>query len=113
MASIRAAAQNVLEEAREAIGWIALWKEGRGWNTMAYWPDYNGKTDTLTFDPDDDPWISDILAKDPNAIIVNSWIHNLGPVEEATRETLADALRWQYDLQHTRIADFIEKGATA
>lgn len=113
MASIRTAAQNVLEEAREAIAWIALWREGRSWNTATFWPDYNDKTDSLTFDEDDLPEITDIVEKDPNAIIVNSWIHNLGPVEEATRETLADALRWQYELQHAKIADYMEEGATA
>ena len=112
MASIRNAAQNVLPEARDGIGWIALWKEGRGWNTAAFWPDYDGKTDTLTFDNDDIPEILEILGQDPNAIIVNSWIHNLGPVEEATRETLAEALRWQYDLQHARIADYMEDGTS-
>ena len=107
MASMRTAAQNVLCEAREAIAWIALWKDGRGWNTEAFWPDYDSRVDRLTFEEDDLPEISDILAKDPNAIIVNSWIHNLGPVDEATRETLADGLRWQYGLQHARIASYI------
>lgn len=108
MASLRDVAQNVIHEAREGIAWIALWKEGRGWKSAAFWPDYNEKTDLLTFDTDDIPEILEIIEKDPNAIIVNSWVHNLGPVEEATRDTLADALRWQYELQHARLADYLE-----
>ena len=107
MASLREAAQNVIEEAREAIGWIALWKEGRSWNTEVFWPDYSDKTDSLTFEAEDIPEVNEILAKDPKAIIVNSWIHNLGPVEEATRETLADALRWQYDLGHALLCQYL------
>ena len=109
MASIRAAAQSVIEEVRDGIGWIALWKEGRGWNSASFWPDYNEKDDTLTFDSDDAETIAEILEKDPNAIIVNSWVHNLGPTEEATRETVSEALRWQYDLQHAKIADYTKE----
>ena len=110
MASIRDAARNVLDVARGANGWIALWKVGRSWNTMVFWPMHNVETNKLTFDPYDDSFISDILLDDPNAIIVHSWIHDLGPVSGATCETLAYALRRQYNLQHARIADFIARG---
>lgn len=108
MASIRNAAQNVLDTARDGIGWIALWKEGRGWNTETFWPDYNEKENRLTFDEDDLTRIAEIFEADPNAILVNSYVHNLGGMESVTREELADALRWQYDLQNARISEAIE-----
>jgi len=109
MASIRDAAQNVISEGRDGIGWIALWKHGRGWETAAFWPDYNERANTLTFESYDMPEIIEILEQDPDAIIVNSYVHNLGSVEEMTRDTLANALRWQYDLQNSKIADYLQE----
>ena len=101
-------AQDVLGTARDGIGWIALWKEGRGWSTETFWPDYNEKENRLAFDVDDLARIAEILKADPNAILVNSYVHNLGGMESVTREELADALRWQYDLQNARISEAIE-----
>lgn len=109
MASIREAAQNVIGEGRDGIGWIALWKQGRGWETAAFWPDYNERANTLAFESYDMPEIIEILEQDPDAIIVNSYVHNLGSVEEMTRDTLANALRWQYDLQNSKIADYLQE----
>ena len=109
MASIREAAQNVISEGRDGIGWIALWKHGRGWETAAFWPDYNERANTLAFETYDMPEIIEILEQDPDAIIVNSYVHNLGSVEEMTRDTLANALRWQYDLQNSKIADYLQE----
>lgn len=112
MASIREAAQNVIGEGRDGIGWIALWKKGRGWETAAFWPDYNERANTLAFESYDMPEIIEILERDPDAIIVNSYVHNLGSVEEMTRDTLANALRWQYDLQTARLAGRLSEGTS-
>ena len=38
MANLRTTAQQVLEEARDGIAWIALYKEGRGWRASCFWP---------------------------------------------------------------------------
>ena len=40
MASIREAAQQVLSTARDGIGWIVFWKEGRGWDSTDVYVDY-------------------------------------------------------------------------
>lgn len=105
MANIRKAAQRVLDTARDGIGWIAFWKEGRGWNSSDFWPDYDEKAGVLTFEDYDLEEIQEILTKDPNAIIVNSYVYNLGLIEEMTRDGLANALRWHYDRQSLRLAD--------
>ena len=39
------------------------------------------------------------------------YYHNLGDTTCMTRESLADALRWQYDLQHYTVADVLNCGA--
>lgn len=116
MASLRAVAQTVLEEARDGIAWIALYRVGRGWKAACFWPD-RGRDGTFTFDGDDAAELRDILATDPNAIFVNGYDTNLGPIEGMTRETLTHALRWQYDGQYCRLADdvsdIIQRGRPA
>jgi len=48
MANLRTTAQQVLEEARDGIAWIALYKEGRGWGPFASGPTSTGEV-SLSF----------------------------------------------------------------
>lgn len=109
MASIREAAQNVLDVARDGIGWIVLWKEGRSWESMAFWPDYDARTGRITFSSAEElEELREIVRKDCSAILVNSHEHNLGVFDwRGRREELADGLRWQYKLQEYLAADAI------
>jgi hypothetical protein len=107
MASLRIEAQDVLDVARDGIGWIALWKKGRSWTAFCFWPDITSN-DALVFEDYEVEQLQNILAIDPHAIIVNSYYHNLGDTTCMTRDTLADALRWQYELQHFTVADVLE-----
>lgn len=110
MASIRSAAQWVLGDLRDGIGWVVIWKEGRGWDSRRmYGVDFDERSYTAKLE--DDEVLEDlqsILAIDPHAIIVNGYYHNLGDPECMTRDTLADALRWQYELQNATVANFLE-----
>lgn len=110
MASIRNAAQWVLDDCRDGIGWVAIWKEGRSWESeRIYGVDFDERTYTATIDdPEEQERLQAILAIDPHAIIVNGYYHNLGDPECMTRDTLADALRWQYELQNATVANFLE-----
>lgn len=110
MASIRKAAQWVLDDCRDGIGWVAIWKEGRGWESeRIYGVDFDERTGTATIDDTEElERLQAILAIDPRAIIVNGYFHNLGDCETMTRDSLADALRWQYELQSATVADFLE-----
>lgn len=110
MASLRNAAQWVLDDCRDGIGWVALWKEGRGWESeRIYGVDFDERSYTAKVDdPEELERLRAILCIDPHAIIVNSYYHNLGDTEYMTRESLTDALRWQYDLQNATVANFLE-----
>lgn len=108
MATLRQEAQRVLDVARDGIGWIALWKEGRGWSAAAFWPDYDERDDRLTIEADDLAELTEILEKDPSAIFVNSYIHNIGGMEDITREDLAAGLHRQYEHQSARLADYLK-----
>ena len=106
MASLRTTAQQVFEEARDGIAWIALYKKGRGWEAACFWPDIN-KNNEFIFDPDDAWEIKLILATDPKAIFVNGYYTNLGPLEEMTRESLTAAFRWQYEEHFNQLAEAV------
>lgn len=106
MASIRQTAQDMLDVARDGIGWIALWKDGKGWMAMDFYPDIDRKG-RLTFEDYEIERLRNIAKLDERAILVNGWEHNLGDTTCMTRDTLADALRWQYDLQHYLVVDAV------
>lgn len=105
MASLRVTAQNVLEEARDGIAWIAFYKAGRGWKASCFWPDFDEPSGVFSLTEDDKDEIKDILTTDQNAIFVNGYYTNLGATEYMTRESLSAALRWQYDGQFSRLAN--------
>lgn len=110
MASLRVEAQDVLAEARDGIAWIAVWKNGRSWNTMTFWPDDVDENGNPTFDNFDIEGLLNIAKTDPGAIIVNSYWHNLGDTECMNRDSLADVLRWQYEYKRFLIDDILPYG---
>lgn len=58
---------------------------------------------------DDMETLENIIKVDPNAIIVNSYVHNLGVMDGyVTLADLSNALRWQYDLQRATLTDLLE-----
>ena len=106
MASIRNTAQGIIEEAREGIAWIAFFKKGRGWDASCFWPDID-KGGSFESEKDDIKEIKSILSTDRNAIFVNGYYTNLGDLDAMTRDSLASALRWQYDMGYNQLADAV------
>lgn len=107
MASIRIEAQDVLDVAKDGIGWIAVWKNGRSWRTMTFWPDV-AESGRPAFDDWELGGLKNMLEVDPGAVIVNSYYHNLGDIECMTRDSLADALRWHYELKTSAVRGYAE-----
>lgn len=107
MASIRQAAQDVIDVARDGIGWIALWKDGKGWMSMEFYPDYNEDTNLFNFEDYELEKLRSIFRLDPEAILINSYRYNLGDTEHMTRDTLAEALRWQYENHSGQVLDIL------
>ena len=107
MASLRDSAQRVLQEAKDGIAWIAFYKDGRGWGAECFWPEYDDKSNEFWHDKDDLDELRDILEADPRAVFVNGYYSNLGSTDEMTRESLANALRWQYENQFNLLKDAI------
>lgn len=106
MASIRQTAQDMIEVARDGIGWIALWKDGKGWMARDFYPDID-RHGRLAFEDYEIEALQNIAKLDRCAILVNGWEHNLGDNTCMTRDSLADALRWQYSLQHYLVVDAV------
>jgi len=97
MASLRQATRDVIDIAREGIGWIILYRQGKSWCSTYCYPEYDDNTGRLDFSEEEDLDIEGITTIDPEAIIVNSYYCNLGSVEDMTINSLADALLWQYE----------------
>lgn len=129
MASLREEARWFLDEARDGIAWIAVWKTGRAWHCE--------KIDGLEYEVGDwlkhrnssfgvERWCKpgEVLTKleaifkaDSNAILVNGYYTNLGDPDYMTLQSLVEALRWQYESSgnlHTALEDIrkmIKKGS--
>lgn len=105
MATLRQTAQDMIDVAREGIGWIALWKDGKGWMARDLYPDYDEAT--LIFEDYETEAMQAIVALDPRAILVNGWHHNLGDTETMDRDSLANALRWHYINHSNTVVDYL------
>lgn len=110
MASLKSEARNVLNNARDAICWIAVWKDGKGgrsWYAMSFWPDYDENTCRFTGIEDYElEQLRNIHKLDPHAIFVNGYYFNLGDLEEMTVDSLTNTLRWHYErLMDAQLSD--------
>ena len=105
MASLREEARPYLDDFRNAISWIAVWKTGRSWNVRLIWSaEYTEgsarwhREAKWAIDEDDREELRSILKQDPNACLINGYYLNIGPInEEMTLGTLVDGLRFQYE----------------
>lgn len=108
--TMKQAAQYLRDDAQDGISWIALWKDGRGWGFNTFYLDEKRDGSVVLDYPEELEDLRRILAMDPRAIFVNGYQHNLAVSEGyVSRDDLARALRWQYDLQHSTLADFMER----
>lgn len=98
MASIRKIASMYFDECYDGIQWIALWKEGKSWEAKVFYSvDYNEKDgSTVAADAEELEQMEEILKLDQDAVLLNSYYCNLGG-EDMTVQSLANALRWQYE----------------
>ena len=104
--TLREAAAHVMDIAKDGIGWIVLWREGRGWNSDYMFPAFDENTCRVSLDEDQVEEAAAILRTDPQAILVNSYYHNLAVWDySVSLRDLADALRWQYSLGSSMLKD--------
>lgn len=112
MSSIREIARYYLDDARDGIQWIAVWKIGRSWEAKNFCPADISRNGVPTWEDEDLETLREIAAADPHAVILNSYYHNLGDTEEMTAENLARFLRWQYeDIGGMVISDYLPETA--
>lgn len=111
MASLRYISSKVLDDAKDGIAWIAVWKVGRCWCS---WVTYDVSCDDagrLTIEDNFEGVLGrmeDILGWDANAVFLNSYHTNLGDVDEMTVASLAEAIRWQYEECGNRLQNAVE-----
>lgn len=110
MASLREEARHIADEAREAIAWIAVWKEGKGWRCESYYLGYDERKDLFVIEEEDKQALKAVVASDANALLVNGYYMNLGSLEEMTMSSLVDGLRWQYEINGGNLKEILEEG---
>ena len=103
MASLREEARYILDDARDAICWIAIWKTGRSWHAECMYDTeydegrlYPRRESSWKIEEEDAERLKEIYAEDNDAILVNGYYCNLGSLEEMTLESLMDGIRFQY-----------------
>ena len=96
MASLREEARWILDEARAAICWIAVWKTGRSWNVETFYGVEYDEGRLYPIEEDDEKRLREIYEEDNDAILVNGYYCNLGSLEEMTLESLIDGIKFQY-----------------
>lgn len=109
MASLREQARKMIDVAQEAIGWIALWKEGRGWQAEDFYPEYMERTNVFKIEPEDRERMEEIVTSDKSALLVNGYYMNIGSLEEMTIESLTNGLKWQYEINGGNLREILEE----
>lgn len=69
MAALNKVASYFADEIRDGIAWVIIWKTARSWHGYAAWLD----PDTEAFEPDDLKKAREVLAEDPNAVMLNGY----------------------------------------
>lgn len=108
MAKLYDVAKELKDVAEEGIGWLLVWREGHGWKGIAVWPDYDEDTDSMTFQPDELAVVEKVVEDDEDAILVNSYVHNLGVEDYRVGSArLEDNLRYHYKHKTSLAVDYI------
>ena len=104
MASLRETARSILDDARDGICWIAIWKTGRSWNAETmYGIEYTEargypfrRAEEWKIEEEDANRLLEIFGEDQDAMLVNGYYVNIGPMEHMTLATLMDGIEYQY-----------------
>ena len=99
MASLRDCVKNYQDELSEGIAWVAFWREGRSWYSIGFFLELDDNAEEVLL-PEQKRRLEAILAKDPETVILNGYLHgHLGTNENGEKATLANlyhGVRWHY-----------------
>lgn len=100
MAALNKVASYFADEIRDGIAWVIIWKTDRSWHGYAAWLD----PDTETFEPDDLEKAREVLAEDPNAVMLNGYYcGHFG--EDMNALEIAAGIRWHYENGYNLLSD--------
>ena len=92
---MRDVARQTIDEMRDGICWLALWKTRGTWQYEIFWPQDMEDTAPV-FREEIFQRLREISEEDSRAILVNSYYCNVGPYEKMTLRSLQDGLAWNY-----------------
>ena len=100
MAALNKVASYFADEIRDGIAWVIIWKTARSWHGYAAWLD----PDTEAFEPDDLKKAREVLAEDPNAVMLNGYYcGHFG--EDMNALEIAAGIRWHYENGYNLLSD--------
>ena len=83
----------------DGIGWVAVYKDGRGWDWKAFYEESGTYERGYVFSSDDMDLMREILKIDGGASMLNGWYCNCGASPEresgyGTNAAIADGIEW-------------------
>lgn len=100
MAALNKVASYFADEIRDGIAWVIIWKTARSWHGYAAWLD----PDTEAFEPDDLKKAREVLAEDPNAVMLNGYYcGHFG--EDMNALEIAAGICWHYENGYNLLSD--------
>ncbi len=103
MSTLIELARNNADVIREGVAWLAIWKNGRSWESKVFYLN----TDTGLLESDDIADVEAILAADKNAVILNGYHSaHFGNWEKgSTLEDIKKGIAYHYEYNHNMLAD--------
>ena len=107
--NIREAVKWNREELTDGIAWVVFYKNGRSWDSEAFWSDYGGYEDGYIFSEEDEKRMREILTIDHKAVILNGYYTNCGVEDgEATLADLIEGVEWNYYNRYNSLWGFLD-----
>lgn len=108
MASLRSQVAYYRDELRDGIAWVAFWRQGRSWKSDSFYGETDAGPDLAnpTFEEEDLETMREIVAEDPNAVLINGY-YNCPFFNDdepgCTVAFMADHIRYRYDGNHEQL----------
>ena len=106
MSSLRKMVNEYKDDLQEGITWVIFWKEGRSWESSHVYTEIRDGEEIIDNEYKEE--LETILQKDPHAIALNGYIHEMF-FEDATINHMIDAVKYYYEeWKSCSLENFIE-----
>lgn len=107
--------KSVQDDLNAGIAWIAIWRDGRSWDSMTFFQDDGSYEDGYTFDKDDIAEMKNIYENHRNAIMLNGYYCNCGADPEGvgdglgTLKSIQAGIEWNFYNHYNTFIGFYDQ----